>query len=122
MVRKKPKHQAEPSYYEILGVTRKFTAEQLRANWRALSRELHPDRTGDTSLEGSGAFAALSQAYATLSDPALRRFYDAKLDLVLRLCVECDGAGETYKQKGFTGRVATVCKTCNGTGRAACKL
>lgn len=117
MARKKLK-KAEPTYYELLGLTRKFTAEQLRANWRALSRELHPDRTGDTSLDGSSAFASLSQAYATLSDPALRRFYDAKLDLISKPCEACNGAGETYKQKGFAGRVATLCGACNGTGRA----
>ena len=119
MAHKKLK-QTGPTHYELLGLTRKFTAEQLRANWRALSRELHPDRTGDTSQEGARAFAEVSRAYATLSDAALRRAYDAKLDLLSSPCETCKGAGETYKQKGFAGRVATLCKTCNGTGRAAC--
>lgn len=117
---RKSKQAAGPSYYELLGVTRSFKQEELRDNWRALSRELHPDRTGNNTPEGNDVFAAISQAYATLSDPALRKAYDAKLDLLTSPCGACGGKGATYKQKGFVGRVATPCKACNGTGRASC--
>lgn len=114
---KKKRQAPEASYYEVLGLTRKFTTTQLRDNWRALSRQLHPDRTGDQSPEAADVFAAVSRAYATLADPALRRAYDARLDLLTSPCGICGGAGETYKQKGFAGRVATPCSTCSGTGR-----
>lgn len=117
---RKQKQAAGPTHYELLGVTRVFTSTELLHNWRALSRELHPDRTGNNTPEGNDAFAAVSQAYAVLSDPVLRRAYDAKLDLLTTPCSACSGAGATYKQKGFGARLRKTCDACNGTGRAPC--
>lgn len=102
--------------YEIMGVTRTCTEAAVKHQWRLLSRELHPDRNGGTP-EANAKFAEVSFAYATLSDPKLRKVYDAELDVTTVPCPTCQGEGKVYKQKGFTGRIASTCPDCNGTGR-----
>lgn len=102
------------SHYEILGVTLKATQGQIQISWRALSREFHPDRGGSADK-----FADLSRAYAVLRDPKSRKAYDAAQELFTDSCPKCNGEGQTYKQKGFTNRVATKCDRCSGNGRLA---
>ncbi len=64
------------NHYERLGVARDATPALLRDAYRRAARLVHPDRTGDAS---SAAMAALNEAYRVLSDPELRRRYDAQL-------------------------------------------
>lgn len=58
--------------YEALGVEPTATAEEIRAAYRALAREHHPDMGGDGER-----MAAVNTAYAVLSDPERRAAYDA---------------------------------------------
>ena len=102
----------EKSHYEILGVTCSFTANELKAAWRALARVNHPDRGGIAD-----SFAEVSRAYAILSDAKARTAYDAAQKLFTNPCPKCNGEGVTYRQKGFTNRVATKCDACHGNGR-----
>ena len=102
------------TYYEIMGVTRSFTANELKEKWRELSRRHHPDKGGTDE-----AFAEVTRAHSVLRDPKARKLYDAAQDLFTDLCTRCNGEGQTYKQRGFTGRVATPCEQCNGNGRTA---
>lgn len=60
-------------YYEILGVSRDATADEIRKAYRRKARLLHPDYAGPESEE---AFKDLSVAYETLSDPQKRQLYD----------------------------------------------
>jgi DnaJ-class molecular chaperone len=103
--------QAQQTHYEVLGVSRSFTAEELKAAWQQRARSTHPDRVV------SDEFPAVSQAYAVLRDPKRRASYDAELDLFTEPCSKCKGTGVVYKQKGFVGRVAGKCEACRGTGR-----
>lgn len=102
----------DSTFYGLLGVSRKHSPEQLKSNWQRLARSAHPDKGGSAER-----FAALSQAYACLSDRELRRKYDAAIDLLTEPCANCQGLGETRKQKGFVGCVTTLCETCGGSGR-----
>jgi molecular chaperone DnaJ len=62
-------------YYEILGVSRGADDAALKAAFRKLAMEHHPDRNGG-SEEASSKFKELNEAYSILSDPKKRAAYD----------------------------------------------
>ena len=62
-------------YYEILGVEKGATDDELKKAYRQLAKKHHPDTNpGDKSAEAK--FKEASEAYAVLSDPDKRRQYD----------------------------------------------
>jgi molecular chaperone DnaJ len=61
--------------YQILGVDRDATQEELKKAYRQLARELHPDVNGDAGAEER--FKQITGAYEILSDPGKRQQYDA---------------------------------------------
>jgi molecular chaperone DnaJ len=62
-------------YYELLGVSRKAGAKDIRAAFRKLARKYHPDlNPGDQAAEEK--FKQLQEAYDVLSDPKKRQMYD----------------------------------------------
>ncbi len=62
-------------YYEILGVERAATDEELKKAYRKLAMQHHPDRNpGNKTAEEK--FKIISEAYAVLSDPQKRKSYD----------------------------------------------
>jgi|CZKJ01.1.fsa_nt_gi molecular chaperone DnaJ len=62
-------------YYEILGVKKSASAEDIRKAFRKLARKYHPDvNPGDKSAEEK--FKTLSEANDVLSDPKKRKIYD----------------------------------------------
>src|SRR5215211_856139 len=61
-------------YYEVLGVGRNATADDLKRSYRKLAREYHPDvNRGDGAEE---RFKEINEAYEVLSDPDRRAAYD----------------------------------------------
>ncbi len=65
----------EKDYYAVLGVDKKADAATIKKTYRALARELHPDKTkGDKKLEDR--FKEISEAYEILSDEKKRAEYD----------------------------------------------
>ena len=60
--------------YEILGVRRDASQEEIRASYRKLARALHPDVNADPADQER--FKEITGAYEILSDPAKRRRYD----------------------------------------------
>jgi len=62
---------AEDTLYEILGVGRDATSEEIRREYHRLARKYHPDGGGTVPF-----FRQLQHAYEVLSDPDKRREYD----------------------------------------------
>ncbi|MGH7151150.1 MAG: DnaJ domain-containing protein, partial [Planctomycetota bacterium] len=66
---------AERDFYEILGVERGSSAEEIKRAYRKLAFDHHPDRNpGDAQAERK--FKQLAEAYDVLSDPTKRAQYD----------------------------------------------
>ncbi|WP_402469287.1 molecular chaperone DnaJ [Isoptericola aurantiacus] len=64
-------------YYEILGVDRDASPEQIKKAYRRLARELHPDVAG---AEGEEKFKDVARAYEVLSNPEKRQQFDMGVD------------------------------------------
>ena len=69
-----------PDLYQLLGVARGASREEITQAWRRRARAEHPDRRpGEAGDEAAGRFRALAEAYHVLSDPERRTAYDRAL-------------------------------------------
>ena len=64
----------ERDYYKVLGVPRSASQENIRAKFRRLALEYHPDRNRDPGAQEK--FKEINSAYQVLSDPQKRAQYD----------------------------------------------
>ena len=75
--RQKPNNKKDPpqmtsdDYYDIIGVSRRASIQEIKKAYREKAREIHPDKGGDEEK-----FKKLGQAYEVLSDPQKRASYD----------------------------------------------
>jgi curved DNA-binding protein CbpA len=68
---------ADPrDFYEVLGVKRDASQEEIKKAYRELARKWHPDRNPDDE-QAEERFKEIQQAYDTLSDEEKRKQYDA---------------------------------------------
>jgi molecular chaperone DnaJ len=63
-------------YYEILGVGREASDDEIKKAYRKVALKYHPDRNPDSKEEAEGKFKEASEAYSVLSDGDKRRQYD----------------------------------------------
>ena len=65
---------AKRDYYEVLGVSKSTSLDEIKSQYRKLALKFHPDR--NKSSEAPEHFKEISEAYAVLSDPEKRKIYD----------------------------------------------
>jgi curved DNA-binding protein len=79
-------------YYEILGVPKEASSEEIKKNYRRLARQYHPDlNPGNKAAEDK--FKDIGEAYEILSDPTKRAQYDQ--------------FSRYWNQRGFSGNSQT---------------
>jgi DnaJ-domain-containing protein 1 len=91
-------HRLSGTHYEVLGVPNDASALVIQNAFFALAKKWHPDRLraelADLKEQATRAFARVSEASQTLSDPEARRAYDASLATV---AVSADEAEQVHK-------------------------
>lgn len=65
---------AEKDYYQVLGVSKNASPQEVKQAYRKLALQFHPDR--NKSKEAEGKFKEVTRAYEVLSDPQKRQAYD----------------------------------------------
>jgi hypothetical protein len=94
------------NHYEVLGVSRSATEREIKAAFRKIVLEHHPDVSPTT--DSRAKFRQASDAHAVLLDPIARRAYDEYLDSIYdRFKVEQAKAAQEAKQQ-TTARAAAV--------------
>lgn len=92
------------NYYDILGVARDATADDIKKAYRRLARQFHPDRNpGDKQAEDK--FKDINEANEVLSDPTKRAQYDQ--------------FGKFWQQRGFKGGQPPKSRSWDGRGDRA---
>ena len=69
-----------PDYYEVLGVSRDATHDEIRRAYRSLSLKYHPDRNSDTSV--ADIYKRINEAYEVLGDSDKRNMFDMESKFV----------------------------------------
>lgn len=95
------------SHYAVLGIAQTATSEEIRAAWRRLASQTHPDKVQGREDE----YKDIARAYDALWHPISRGLYDIELRMLSK-CQRCGGTGTVQKQKGFTQRVIVPCPEC----------
>src|SRR5258707_11625315 len=63
-------------YYEVLGVTRTASVEEIKSAYRKCALKWHPDRSPENKTEAEVKFRESTEAYSILSDQQKRQVYD----------------------------------------------
>lgn len=80
-------------HYEVLGVERDATDDDLKKSYRKLALKYHPDKNPDNIEEATAQFRVVQQAYEVLIDPQERAWYDKHREAILRGGL---GGGDKY--------------------------
>lgn len=100
---------AKRDYYEVLGISRKASEQEIKRAYRRLARKFHPDvNPGNKAAEER--FKEITEAYEVLSDPKKRKQYDLYGHAGVGVGFEGERAGgfpgfdfSRFAQEGFEG-------------------
>lgn len=81
-------------FYDVLGVARNATADEIKKAYRRKARDLHPDQNSDNPRAAED-FKAVNEAYDVLKDPSKKQMYDQ---------FGHDGLSAAGSASGFQGR------------------
>jgi molecular chaperone DnaJ len=87
--------------YEILGVSRSATPDEIKSAFRKLAAQHHPDRNPGDDHGAHGRFKAINAAYQILSDPQRRAAYD-------RFGQAAESPGSPFAGGGFNVEAASI--------------
>jgi DnaJ family protein A protein 5 len=76
--------EQKSDYYDLLGVERDVSEDEIKKAYRRKALELHPDRNYGNVENATKQFAEIQSAYEVLSDPQERAWYDSHRDVLLR--------------------------------------
>jgi len=86
---------AKRDYYEILGISRNASSEEIKKAYRRLAVKYHPDKNRDNSKEAEEKFKEVAEAYKILSDGEKKKIYDQYGHAGLQADVGAGGGGFT---------------------------
>jgi DnaJ-class molecular chaperone len=90
------------NYYEVLGVERSASEQEIRDQFRKMARENHPDRhKGPDKAEAERKFQTLTEAVNVLTNPARRKQHDAELSVgINKGTADLTQVAKVYMSKG----------------------
>jgi molecular chaperone DnaJ len=91
-------------FYEVLQVSRDASDQELKASYRRLAMQYHPDRNPNNP-EAEEQFKACSEAYSVLSDPEKRAAYDRYGHAAFQ---GGNGGGNPFQGAGFQGDLGDI--------------
>ena len=68
-------------YYEILGLDKNASEDDIKKAYRHLAKKWHPDANPDNKKEAEEKFKEIGEAYSVLSDPQKKKNYDQEKEL-----------------------------------------
>ena len=80
-------------YYEVLGIQKNASPEQIKKAYRDKAKQYHPDMNRDNKKEAEEKFKEVSEAYEVLMDPQKKQLYDQ---------YGHEGVSQTFKGGGFS--------------------
>lgn len=84
---------AKRDYYEVLGIARNASGDEIKQAYRRLAKKHHPDLNPEKRKEAEEKFKEISEAYEILMDPEKKRLYDQ---------FGHEGVSQTFRSGGFT--------------------
>ncbi|NJL27800.1 MAG: DnaJ domain-containing protein [Thermoanaerobaculia bacterium] len=89
------------NFYSILSLPRSASPAEVKARFRDLARERHPDRfQGEDKQRAEEEFQAIAEAFNTLSDPVRRRQHDLELDRPTQTQYDPQQVEKVYLSRG----------------------